>query len=204
MIENSYYYFKNAIPSNVCNNIIDLGLKSKIKKSLTLKEANYGIKDESRDSLNGELTNQWIYDMLYPYLDEANKSAGWNFEVDWSETLQFTVYKEGGHYHWHRDAGIDSSYAYKEDRGENFKGKIRKISMTLLLNDPKNFEGGDLEFDYGRNDLGETEGTIEICKEARSQGTLIFFPSFINHRVTPVKKGTRYSLVMWTIGQPFK
>ena len=193
MIENSYYYFKNAIPSNVCNNIIDLGLKSKIKKSLTLKEANYGIKDESRDSLNGELTNQWIYDMLYPYLDEANKSAGWNFEVDWSETLQFTVYKEGGHYHWHRDAGIDSSYAYKEDRGENFKGKIRKISMTLLLNDPKNFEGGDLEF------LG-----TETNKEAfRQQGTCIIFPSFLAHKITKVKSGTRYAIVGWVHGPTY-
>lgn len=91
-----------------------------------------------------------------------------------------------------------------EGRGKNLDGKIRKISMTLLLNDPKEFKGGDLEFDYGRNDFGKNDDTIETCKEARGQGTLIFFPSFISHRVTPVTKGTRYSLVMWTVGKPFR
>ena len=203
MIKNSYYYYKNAIAPNVCNKIIELGKKSKIKKSLTSSEAKEDFSTEARRSLDGGLEDPWIYDLLYPYLNEANKKADWNFEVDWSETLQFTVYKKGGYYHWHRDAGVDSSYAYK-DRGENFDGKIRKISMTLLLNDPKDFEGGDLEFDYGRNDLGEMKDTIQICKEARSQGTLVFFPSFVNHRVVPVTKGTRYSLVMWTLGKPFR
>ena len=203
MIKNGYYYFKNAIPRNVCNKIIQLGKESKVKKSLTSSEAINELSNDARKSLDGGLEDKWIYDLLYPFLHEANREAGWNFHIDWSETLQFTIYEKGGYYHWHRDAGIDSSYAY-ENRGENFDGKIRKISMTLLLNDSNDFEGGDLEFDYGRNDMGETEGMIQICKEARSQGSLVFFPSFINHRVTPVTKGTRYSLVMWTMGQPFK
>ena len=203
MLKNSYYYYKNAIAPDMCNKIIKLGKQSKVKKSLTSSEANYKKTTNARKSLDGGLEEPWLYELLYPYLHEANRKAEWNFEVDWSETLQFTVYKKGGYYHWHKDAGIDISYAYS-DRGKNFDGKIRKISMTLLLNDPKDFKGGDLEFDYGRNDLGENKDTIQICKEARSQGTIIFFPSFINHRVTPVTKGTRYSLVMWTLGKPFR
>ena len=203
MIKNFYYYFQNAITPDMCNKIIDLGLKEKVKKSLTLSEAHHGETNNARESFDGGLNEQWLYDLLYPFLIEANQGAGWNFDVDWSETLQFTVYKQGGFYNWHRDAGLDESYAYK-DKGENFDGKIRKISMTLLLNDPKDFEGGDLEFDYGRDEQGKMEDRLNICKEARSQGSIIFFPSFIPHRVTPVTKGTRYSLVMWTLGKPFR
>ena len=203
MIKNFYYYFQNAIAPDMCNKIIDLGLKEKVKKSLTLMEAHHGETNNARESFDGGLNEQWLYDLLYPFLIEANQDAGWNFEVDWSETLQFTVYKQGGFYNWHRDAGLDDSYAYK-DKSENFDGKIRKISMTLLLNDPKDFEGGDLEFDYGRDEQGKMEDRLNICKEARSQGSIIFFPSFIPHRVTPVTKGTRYSLVMWTLGKPFR
>ena len=203
MIQNAFYYYKNVITPDVCNKIIQLGHESNVRKSLTESEANHDVTIKSRNSLDGGLEDQWMYDLLYPYLNEANSKAKWNFDVDWSETLQFTIYKPGGYYNWHRDAGFDATYAY-EGRGKNLDGKIRKISMTLLLNDSKEFKGGDLEFDYGRNDFGKNDDTIETCKEARGQGTLIFFPSFISHRVTPVTKGTRYSLVMWTVGKPFR
>lgn len=203
MIQNAFYYYKNVITPDVCNKIIQLGHESNVRKSLTESEANHDVTIKSRNGLDGGLEDQWMYDLLYPYLNEANSKAKWNFDVDWSETLQFTIYKPGGYYNWHRDAGFDATYAY-EGRGKNLDGKIRKISMTLLLNDPKEFKGGDLEFDYGRNDFGKNDDTIETCKEARGQGTLIFFPSFISHRVTPVTKGTRYSLVMWTVGKPFR
>ena len=69
---------------------------------------------------------------------------------------------------------------------------VRKISMTCLLSDPSTFTGGDLEF-MEKNKM-----------PALKQGQAIFFASFIRHRVSPVKKGIRRSLVMWFGGQPFK
>ena len=69
---------------------------------------------------------------------------------------------------------------------------VRKISMTCLLSDPSTFTGGDLEF-MEKNKM-----------PALKQGQAIFFASFITHRVSPVKKGIRRSLVMWFGGQPFK
>ena len=203
MIKNCYYYFQSAVSPDVCKKIIDLGYKEKIEKSKTNLEIINKEKTEARKSFSCGLNEQWIYDLLYPYLNEANKGAGWNFDTDWSESLQFTVYKTNNYYSWHRDSGIDESYIHNSNQ-KNINGKIRKISMTLLLNDGKDFKGGDLQFDMGRNDMGVTKKSILTCKEARFQGSIIFFPSFIHHRVSPVTKGTRYSLVMWTLGKPFR
>jgi hypothetical protein len=80
-------------------------------------------------------------------------------------------------------------------------GKIRKLSMTLNLTDPSDYTGGDLKFDFGPH---AGRGRFKTCKEIRPRGSIIIFPSFIHHQVTPVTKGTRYSLVIWSLGKPFR
>ena len=99
-----------------------------------------------------------------------------------TEYAQYTEYPEGGFYDWHVDNDV------------NFKHEppVRKISMTCLLSHESEFEGGDLEL--------IKEGKIAKLK----QGQIIFFASFIRHRVAPVIKGVRKSLVMWFGGTPFK
>ena len=71
--------------------------------------------------------------------------------------------------------------------------------MTVNLTDPTTYDGGDLMFDFGSND----EGKITV-NEAREQGSVIIFPSFLYHCISPVTRGIRYSLVNWTLGRPFK
>ena len=80
-------------------------------------------------------------------------------------------------------------------------GKVRKISMTLNLTDPDTYEGGNLKFDLGPHAKGDR---IKICDDSRLQGSLIIFPSFTYHCVTPVTSGTRYSLVLWCLGKPWQ
>ena len=92
-----------------------------------------------------------------------------------------------------------SSNKYVKD--DSFIGKVRKLSLTLNLNKPGEYEGGNLMFDFGTHN--QTEQFIE-CTEIRPQGSIIVFPSHIYHQVTPVTKGTRYSLVLWCSGYPFK
>ena len=99
-----------------------------------------------------------------------------------SEMAQYTEYPEGGFYEWHVDNDV------------NFKHElpVRKISMTCLLSPESEFEGGDLEL--------MDENKVAKLK----QGHAIFFASFIRHRVTPVIRGNRKSLVMWFGGTPFR
>ena len=99
-----------------------------------------------------------------------------------TEMAQYTEYPEGGFYDWHVDNDINCAH----------EPPVRKISMTCLLSPDNEFEGGDLEL--------MTEGkTVNI-----KQGHAIFFASFIRHRVKPVIRGNRKSLVMWFGGTPFK
>ena len=99
-----------------------------------------------------------------------------------TEFAQYTEYPEGGFYDWHVDNDVNCQH----------EPPVRKISMTCLLSHESEFEGGDLEL--------MREGKIAKIK----QGHAIFFASFIRHRVTPVIRGTRKSLVMWFGGTPFK
>ena len=99
-----------------------------------------------------------------------------------TEPAQFTHYPTGGFYQWHMDNDVVGKH----------QPPVRKISMTLLLSDPSTFEGGELEF----MSKGKTAKLI--------QGQAIFFASWLQHRVKPVTKGERKSLVMWFGGPPFK
>jgi len=99
-----------------------------------------------------------------------------------TEYAQYTEYPEGGFYDWHVDNDVNMAH----------EPPVRKISMTLLLSPENEFEGGDLEL--------MAEGKVAKIK----QGQAIFFASFIRHRVKPVTKGVRKSLVMWFGGLPFK
>ena len=99
-----------------------------------------------------------------------------------TEFAQYTEYPEGGFYDWHVDNDVNC---------EN-EPPVRKISMTCLLSPENEFEGGDLE-------LIKPGQAVKL-----KQGQAAFFASFIRHRVAPVTKGVRRSLVMWFGGTPFK
>lgn len=156
-----------------------------------------------RDSNVCFLNYKWIYEKLNPLLQEANVKSGWKFEYDTAESLQFTVYRPGQYYNWHQDGGSDSTFMYNEQNttDNNLHGFVRKISMTLNLSPPSDYEGGKLKLDVGPH---TKEERFKEITEINSQGSLVFFPSFTWHQVTPVTKGTRYSLVMWVVGKPFK
>jgi len=95
----------------------------------------------------------------------------------------------------------DESYPADYTHNKSIVGKVRKISLTINLNLPGEYEGGNLKFDFGPHNENER---YHECIEIRPQGSIVLFPSFINHCVTPVTKGTRYSLVLWSLGKPFR
>jgi PKHD-type hydroxylase len=78
-----------------------------------------------------------------------------------------------------------------------------KLSMTVSLSNKTQYEGGELQFAHGNDNLKEKNKKAITCKEIFSKGSLVVFPSFIWHKVQPVTKGNRYSLVVWNLGNPF-
>jgi PKHD-type hydroxylase len=168
----------------LCKEIIDL--------SRTLKKqqgAVYLNDVRDYDKKRRHSTISWIpfnkmqpmYDDLLHLIQKINRNHFGFSNVQITEPAQVSEYSKGQFYHWHTDSSIDM---VKEP-------PVRKLSMTLLLNDPSKFEGGNLEI-AGKN------------LSPMKQGHAAIFASFLQHRVTPVTKGVRKALVVWFSGEPFK
>ena len=128
------------------------------------------------------------YQVIRQWMEVTNNNYFGFDTVQLSEQGQYAEYHKGGFYNWHMDSNVEMASM----------PTVRKISMALLLNDPKDFEGGDFEIF-----CGETLDS-EKNKYKLKQGYAIFFASFLLHRVMPVIKGNRKSLVMWFGGSPLR
>jgi PKHD-type hydroxylase len=126
----------------------------------------------------------WIFDKLNFIIQAANEQF-YNFHLNGYSQFQYTTYDSKGRYDWHTDL----SFGQKYDKD----AELRKLSLTLLLNDE--FEGGEFQINDGKEELATT---IPMNK-----GRVVLFPSFVIHRVKPVTKGIRKSLVVWVIGPKF-
>ena len=120
----------------------------------------------------------WLFARLDDAVRRINASYGFAL-TGFAEGVQLASYEGGGHYDWHIDLG-PGSFAH------------RKLSLSVQLSDEADYDGGELEFLVSR-DMAQ-----------RARGTLIAFPSFLAHRVRPVTRGSRWSLVSWIYGPPFR
>jgi len=206
---NDWFYFTDGLNKKTCDKIIN-SAQGKWKESVVNTKKN--TTDEERitgEKLINEIdkntrisdvawaTDQWIYDLIWPYMRGANKRSGWKYDIAGAEDIQITRYKEGGFYHFHKDGRSDHLSAYDKPENEFLHGHVRKLSMTVLLNN--NYEGGEFQFAF----LSEGKCVINT-PEFNKTGMVIVFPSYMEHRVAPVTKGIRYSLVTWFVGPPFK
>lgn len=207
-LNNYYWYFKNALSHKFCNEILEYGKLQQDQLAITgafnpdkklTKEELKNLK-KKRNSNVVWMNDNWIYKEIQPYIHEANKMSGWNFDWNFSESCQFTKYSPGQYYGWHCDSW---DYPYNKPDDLNLHGKIRKLSVTCSLSDPSEYKGGELEFNFNHPEKKKKEN-IKKCEEILPKGSIVVFPSFVWHRVCPVKEGTRYSLVVWNVGYPYK
>jgi PKHD-type hydroxylase len=192
-VDNDYWYWKLDISHEDCQKIINLS-EDNWKEASTFGSAmNKG--EETRKSDIVWITEQWVYDLIWSYMCDANENAGWKYNIVAAESCQITRYTKGGFYSWHKD-GIGSHITAGNLPDNKFlHGNTRKLSMSILLND--DYEGGDFQI-HGTSNHGEVAFT-----PVSGEGSVIVFPSFIEHQVAPVTKGIRYSLVTWFVGPPF-
>ena len=184
-LKNNAWTFEGVLSKDQCDQIIAYGNDQEAITAATNKDT----VSKLRKSEVAWLYDPWVIQMLEPYVDAANREAGWDFQWDPAEAIQFATYKKGDHYDWHRDTDIP----LRED------GKIRKLSMTVNLND--DYKGGemfiDAETNYGKKDPQQ-------LKKLQTAGSISVFPSDSWHKVAKVTEGTRYSLVIWLLGEAWK
>ena len=177
-----YAYYDNFLSKKECEEIIKL---AKTKQLIEGSIYGAGIKPDTRNSSICWLAPtdglQWLYKRLTDCVTTLNNKY---FGFDLSgiqEGIQFTNYK-----------APNGKFAYHMDRLH--QGVIRKLSITIQLTDPKEYEGGELELKIGNKPM--------IMK--KDQGRLLMFPSFFLHQVNTITKGERNSLVVWITGSQFK
>ena len=177
MMSNKYFCWKKELSHEVCQKLIDLG-QGNWNNAAVVNKSVVG----ARKSDIVWTKEQWVYDLVWPYMSQGMKHIGWNYKITSAESYQIAKSEVGEFHAWHQDGLGQITYDSESD-------KTRKLSLSLLLND--DYEGGELEV--------FPNGPMKLPK-----GTMIFFPSFQCHQVLPVTKGTRYSLVMWFSGKPWQ
>ncbi len=190
-----YYYYKQVFSKEELNSIHSLAqdfekVEPQLGDSSTVHGGEGYLDHQQRISkvrwIEKTEETQWLFNALSEMIYEANREM-WQFDI-WGvfdSGLQYTIYDTiGAHYDWHMDIGVGRS-------------AMRKISITILLNEPDvDFEGGDLQFMLG-NELTTVDRNI-------GGNTATLFPSYMLHRVTPITAGTRKSLVFWCTGPPWR
>ena len=177
------YCWYNTFSNQQVAEIIALG-QSIEHQAATISDnkINKEVRDTEVSWIKPDEKSEWLYRDLTDIALEANKKY-FNFDLSYIEQLQYTVYNKDGFYDYHVDCANQSAGEFP-----------RKLSFTLQLSDPSEYQGGDV--------MIQTSSKPYPIK--REKGTITFFPSYILHKVTPVTKGVRKSLVGWIHGPKWR
>jgi len=198
-----------------CDHICELAMElDNIEPGKMLDDAGYGHLDArkckiswldhataEKKGLGDEVEN------IYNYIDvQVNSVVEGMGLSDWviteRESFQYTQYEPGDGYGWHKDV-YDAPY----EEG-HFKGLVRKISGIVFLNDFDEWDGGDLQlennWEWAPDQFWMRMNAFHpTINEEIKKGSAIIFQSDLWHRVTPITRGIRKSLVLWYDGPPF-
>jgi PKHD-type hydroxylase len=195
--------FPRIVRPEVCNKIIE-DCKNNDLEIAKVNDGNEKDQNSSRNDPDIRKTSiYWVptkvsskaNDLAWYFLKQANKEQ-FHYDLEFFQAIQFAEYKNGGFYDWHQDSAEPDA-----------KNNVRKLSLSFILSDPDTFEGGELQFWNGNRPMlyNKSEDEKEQIKnDLKAQGTMVIFDSRDWHRVTPVTKGVRYSVVCWSVGTMFK
>ena len=202
----SIWYFTNLQKHiiNIIENDLSVNFDSNMPDSKLIDDT---LDKNKRNSKNTWVpTTHWLGGFMWHYVERANRE---NYLYDLrcidNESMQYTQYNKGQFYGWHNDAGLPTQYkpitvgnrsdTLVQDFLNTQTEMVRKLSFVLQLSDPDDYEGGNLQ-------LLDENGKCYFAP--RQRGTVILFDSRTQHRVLKVTKGTRKSIVGWTVGPRWK
>lgn len=187
--ESPLVYYREVLPEDLVDLMVK-ELKEMEEFKVPFEDAQVGGEQHGRldhqvrnSKINWWYENHWTCSVISYYIALANRKY-WEYDLNILESVQISVYLENGHYGWHSDYGTSKNGKW-----------TRKLSASVLVSDPSEYDGGDLEFiDYHGN----------IVQAPKEKGSVIVFDSRIPHRVAPVTRGRRVSLVTWMYGPKLK
>lgn len=189
-MKGEWCYFKSYLDKSICEKIIN------DVQIIPVQEARVGDNgfnsnvntDVRRTKIRflhaGDWRFEYIFDIFWKTCISANDDF-FQFNVSKLSYIQFAEYNsnELAEYKPHHDVfWLNNDPVYH-----------RKLSAVIQLSDSESYTGGNLELLH--------VGTTPLASDLRKQGTIIYFPSFITHQVTPVTSGVRYSMTAWFEGK---
>ena len=182
-----------AIDRDMCRSIVEAGDRLRLESDSVDTGVAHQVDRRVRDSDIAYFPVDGRYGPIYEKMTaifQAANQAAWQYRITRLEPLQYTAYGRRQHYNWHTDT-FDRAYS----EGSELAGLFRQLSVTVQLTEADAYEGGDLQIMRSQLD-----NEITTFSDAREIGTAIVFPSFMRHKVAPVAKGRRRSLVGWFLG----
>lgn len=216
---NNYLYgLPGYFTEEECNTLIEIANQHKIDEGKVGNIANSQEEGRSDDNIrsssivwfHGQMMPKSIEDKIHVAMNDALTTTGWNFDIAYRQHYQYTIYDapettkkdRGDFYTWHQDSSPDL----------DGNGQKRKLSFTLQLSHPDEYEGGyfqwlepDKVFDRMSNTpiVDMTSAIRTLPHSVKDKGSIFFFPSFVHHQVTPVTRGQRKSFVGWCVGNQY-
>lgn len=191
-INESWTYWDDGFSSDEIDSIVSLCEQKDLQygniAGASEGEELFNKRNSKVNFFNRNEETSWIFDRLNFIIQSSNERF-YGFNLNGYDSFQFTTYsgEEHGKYDWHMDMEI-GHYPYGREP--------RKLSLSMLLTDESEFEGGEFQIN-----VSDSESPITVPLK---KGRAIIFPSYIIHRVTPVTKGVRKSLVVWVVGPKFQ
>ena len=170
--------FPRAVSAEICTRINALCMLDPVGTTDT-GSAYAGFRIAESRWIERDADREWLFTMIEKIFSHVNVFYQFDYSGVAPRALH-AIYRENGHFGWHLDVGAGDEAS-------------RKIAVVIQLSEPSTYSGGDIEF--------SPPDRLAPC---RALGTVIAFPAFSAHRVTPVCSGTRQSLVMWAMGPRFK
>lgn len=183
-----FVVWENLFTEEEIESIIDVGELGKfIKGRVGNDEYISGIRETDIVWIEPSEDSFWLFDKMAQLIAKVNHDK---FQLDLVrfDGFQYSKYEEGSHYKWH----VDNDILPREDN------TYRKLSISVMLDDPEDYEGGELEL---ATDGTQEEGGTRVLK--LKKGSIVIFYSHVPHKVRPILKGTRRALVTWALGPKF-
>lgn len=173
-------WYLGSIDPIICDQVVN-DMQSMPSQDATLGVHGLDKNSSYRDTeVRFAPNDYWLSMLMQTFAHEGNKNCGWDYEITQCERVQLAKYGIDQHYKWHTDTFPLAG-----------KPLDRKLTVVILLNDE--FEGGEFQMRL----YSEYQPILK-------KGTMIAFPSILEHQVLPVTKGVRYSAALWLSGPRFR
>ena len=197
-LEHPYCVIDQALSPALCERIIETGEAAEPMDAQVVRDPENNVRNSTVSWLSFSPEIAWLFEAISIVVNDANERH-WNWTLSGPESMQYTSYKTNQHYGWHAD---QRKKPYPAD-DSRWPGLTRKLTAVISLSSHSAFKGGEFMLETLEDPPHQPERRFKTLAEIRTIGSVLVFPSFLYHQVTPVTDGQRRSLVTWFLGPPF-